>query len=72
MYEIGYAIIFCVDLLEKLSWLIIDLFNEPIREILPRYRARCFFQAYNRLRVAGDAEWNGQMLEELMGEYGYG
>jgi len=71
MYEIGYTIIFCIGLLEKLGWLIADLFNGPIREVLPRYRAHCFFQAWNDWRISGDYWWNDQVLEMLMNDYGY-
>lgn len=71
MYEIGCVVIFVADLLDKLIWSIIDLLHEPIKEILPRYRARCFFQAYDRLRIAGDAEWNCIVLDDLMKQYGY-
>jgi len=30
MYEIGCAITFAVDVLEKIGWLITDLFHVPI------------------------------------------
>lgn len=70
MYEIGCAIIFAVDLLEELSWLITDLLNEPIQEVLPRYRARCFFRDLDSLWVYGDDVWNCIVLESLMSDYG--
>lgn len=64
MYEIGCVIIAVVDVLEVL-----------IRKVLPRYharyRARCFFRGWDDLRIAGDAEWNCQVLELLMSDYGY-
>lgn len=72
MYAIGCAIIFCVNLLEKLSWLIADLFYVPIREVLPRFHFRCLNQSYNKLRIAGQNEWNGMVLEILMRRYGHG
>lgn len=41
------------------------------KAISPRFRARCFFQDFNGLRVPGDHEWNGMVLEFLMDDYGY-
>ena len=63
MDEIGCAIIFIVDLLERLGWLVTDLLNEPIREVLPRYRARCFFRDWNDLCISHDHEWNALMWD---------
>jgi len=71
MYEIGCAIIYIAGLLEKLGWLITDLLSEPVREVLPRYYARCFFRAWNNLRILGEFEWNCQVLGILMDDYGH-
>jgi len=76
MYEIGCAIIFGFDLLDKLIWLVTGLLNEPIREVLPRYRARRFFRAWDEMIVfARSTGWDRQvvdwLLDDLMSEYGY-
>lgn len=67
MYEIGCAIIFCVNLLCKL----IGRIDKLRQRIFPRYRFRCFNRAYNSLHIAGENEWNSQVLEILMDDFGY-
>jgi len=41
------------------------------KAISPRFRARCFFQDFDDLRVRGDDMWNSMVLEFLMDDYGY-
>ena len=67
MYEIGYAILFGADLLCKL----INRIDKLRQGMFPLYRFKCFNQAYNRLHIAGQNEWNSLVLEMLMSDYGY-
>ena len=67
MYEIGRAIIFCVNLLCEL----VNRLDKLRQRIFPRYRFKCFNRAYNRLHIPGEHGWNSQVLETLMSDYGY-
>lgn len=56
----GYPVVFVVNALIEL-----------VQAIWPRFRARCFYQDLNALRIPGDHEWNAMMFEILLSDYGY-
>jgi len=67
MYEIERTIIFTANLLYQA----IKTFSRLRQKISPRYRAQCFFRACDNLCIPGETEWNFQVAEILMHDYGY-